>query len=100
MSEKWEFEPGPLAGFVPKVLRLFLAAAPRLVDPVTVTATDVDGEVIFRCSVIRSKPGSYKAEVPFPNERLRPPLRVVIEDANGDSITDTITATDLKYAYQ
>jgi hypothetical protein len=99
MPENLEFEPDQTVGFVPKWLRL-CAWASRLVDPLTVTATDVDDEVIWRCAVTRGEQGSFTPEVPFPGHPLRPPLRIVIEGANGDSVADTITAEDLDSAIQ
>jgi len=96
MPGKLECEPGETVGLVRKWQRLW-AAASRLVDPLTVTATDVDDEVIWRCSVTRGEQRSFTPEVSFP---LRPPLRIVIEGANGDSVVDTITAEDLQSAIQ
>lgn len=99
MAEKWEFEPGQIVGLGPKWRRL-CSAASRLAGPLTVTATDRDGEVIWRCSVIRGEQGSFKPEIAFPDQTLRAPLTIVIEAANGDSVTDTITVDDLESAIQ
>jgi hypothetical protein len=99
MPERWEFEPGQIVGFLPKWRRL-CAAASRLADPLTVTVTNLDGEVIWNCAVIRGEQGTFKREVPFPERPLRPPLTIVIEAANGDTVGDTITADDLESPIQ
>jgi hypothetical protein len=66
MPEKLEFEPGQKVGLLAKWQRLWDAAS-RLTEPLTVTTIDIDGEVIWRCSVIRGEQGTFKAEDPFPD---------------------------------